>query len=233
MKESQDRTDNLLTEHEKAALAAFTSRAPGAKWDLRDEEAWSRYLEEQGVTEYARWLWDRFAASPHNFFPDGSPGREEWNRMLAFRNWVIRVLGIDVELKPAGRAVLRDPAVAYTVEILWLRDAEKTYRPVRLTVIADAFLTEGTAPDVSAYYTAFLLRVQRSPVGAFGRAPRRRPAAGKPLDVDFYRQLLAAYERLVTAGEKYPAKELARRMNEERTTVRSWLARARKLEEGK
>jgi hypothetical protein len=201
------------------------------KLDLRDDDAWNAYLTSQGVGDRADWFWDRFTLSGRNFLPDGSPGREEWNRTLAFRNWVVDVLRIEVELKPAGRAVLRAPGRHYSVEIIWLPAKKRELRPVRLSMVADqgAYLGEYDELDHYTYATAFLLRASSLPgASAFTRVPRRRPAPGRPLDTAFYARLLASHDRLM-AEYRYPAAELARRMNENPSTVRTWLKRANEL----
>jgi hypothetical protein len=62
--------------------------------------------------------------------------------------------------------------------------------------------------------------------------PRRRPKPGAPLDSDFYRRVIASYRELRKEGYKNPAGELARRMNANPSTVKSWLRRGRIYLEG-
>lgn len=222
----------LLRDSHRAALNPFRARA--GSLDLFDEEAWSEFLESRGVTDRAEWLWQRFVVSGRNFLPDGRPGREEWNRTLAFRNWVVEVLSIEVEVNP-GKATLRAPDRHYSVEIIWEPEDEKTLKPVRLSMIADKdqFLGEHDNLDHYTYATAFLLRVSSLPgLKEFTRVPRRRPAPGMPLNTAFYERLLASYESLLPEY-RYPAAELAHRMRENPSTVRTWLKRARDLRKRK
>jgi len=73
----------------------------------------------------------------------------------------------------------------------------------------------------------------RNPSRTFGRPPVARPAPGQPLNPDFYRRLLAAYDKLVAEGKKRPALELAAHMDVNHSTLKSWLSRGRKyLEQG-
>ena len=103
-------------------------------------------------------------------------------------------------------------------------------------VLADALpdgAAEGIADaslgiDLMMYLAAF--RLKRSKVGVEAwktGLPRRRPAPGKQLDTDFYRRLLTNYELLIQEGYRDPAAELARRMGEKHSTVKSWLSRGR------
>jgi hypothetical protein len=200
----------------------------------RDDATWEKYLADQGVADRADWLWARFVNSGRNFLPDGSPGRSKLDRTFAFRNWVVDVLDIDVQLLPAGRAILRAPDYLYTLKFnveMEFERYEDGIRPTRVAIVADPgkALIGYEELDFYLYATAFDLRMQSHPNRtSFARVPRRRPAPGKPLDTAFYDRLLKSYEALFET-HRYPAAELARRMNENPSTVRTWLKRAREL----
>jgi hypothetical protein len=148
--------------------------------------------------------------------------------------WIKTVVAVEVELKP-GRAVLREPKKPWRVEISWSWDPKLkgTITPWRVDIIGE---TEPVGPDVFmrldplAYYAAVDHALKEYGLGAFTRAiPRRRPKAGRELDVDFYRRVLAAHTEIKASGHKSPTTELARRMDEPRGTVASWVSRARAL----
>lgn len=147
--------------------------------------------------------------------------------------WLQRVLKTEVELKPAGRAILREPDKPFKVEVQFVLDPEWAGPGIQLIqVVPDQPMDDSALAsmdlDLVAYLAALELRFERGPQGSFPRAPRRRPAPGKPLDARFYRVLLDRYELLLQESYRDPAKELARRMGEKHSTVKSWLARGRR-----
>jgi len=148
----------------------------------------------------------------------------------AWRRWCSAVVEAEVELKPAGLAIVRHPASDYRVDLQWAPDRKGTFRLFTVAVIPDNYLSHfPRSYDMHVCTCAFHLRVkQAKDRSAFRQAPRRRPVAGNPIDPDFYRRLLDSYERLVVEGYRNPAVELARRMNEKHGTVKSWLSRGRK-----
>jgi hypothetical protein len=172
---------------------------------------------------------------------------EDWFRQTAWEAWLEGVLRIEVNLRPAGRAILHDPeagahgmtgdpptsaripGTGFRVEIYWNR-ATGANVPTRIEIVADpsgslAYLGNTIALD--RYLAAFALRIRSAQTSAFAKVPRRRPAPGQPIDVPFYRQLIEAEKALRREGFRGPAKELARRMGENHSTVKSWLRRGR------
>jgi hypothetical protein len=195
-----------------------------------EHRSWDSYLRSRTTPRQREILRHWFVGSRTN--KETRNHDDLWVKERAQKLWYLRVLAIEVDLKPAGRAVLRHPENPYHVEIQWIyHSAEKAQRPKTFTVVGEPFLYRGSGPyDPEEYYTAFLLRMaEGEPPGTFARVPRRRPEPGKPLDTAFYQQLLATYEQLVKEGYRSPAAELARRMDENRSTVKSWLHRGRKL----
>jgi hypothetical protein len=164
--------------------------------------------------------------------------RKRWGS--AWVNWSRYVLEINVDIRPGARAILRRPDTD-RVEMQWIDSGAKdgrgrpVYELKSVQIVADQIVADGVLsglsfPDLNAYQTAFDLKMARGPgdSGRFvQRAPRRRPAPGKPLDTDFYRRLLAFYDQLIAEGRKDPAAEIARRMDEKHETVKSWLRRGR------
>lgn len=168
----------------------------------------------------------------------GPAERRRWGS--GWVEWSRYVLEIDVDIRPGARAILRRPDTD-RVEIQWIDSGTKNgrgkpvYEPKEIRIVADQIATDGVLtglsfPDLYAYDTAFHLKMRRG-LGDSGRfiqrAPRRRPAPGKPLDPIFYRQILAFYDQLKAEGRKDPAKEIARRLDAEHPTVKSWLRRGR------
>jgi hypothetical protein len=157
-------------------------------------------------------------------------GREVGERV--WRRWLESVLSYEVTLKAAAKAIVRKPDDNYRVEIQWeYHRREKTHLVKSVRVIADEFLSVGDSLPVGEHFAAFMLRVGQRPGGAFARAPRARPAAGQAANSDFYRRLLDSYEALIQEGWKNPALELARRMDVNHNTVKSWLRRGREYTE--
>ena len=152
------------------------------------------------------------------------------NDEAAWRHWCISVVEVEVELKVAGLAVTRWPTSNFQLEIQWLRERKGVFRLYSIKVVPDDYLRFfPRSYDLHLHACAFQLRVrQAEDRSAFLSAPRRRPGSGKSLDADFYRRLLASYDKLVLEGYRNPAVELAKRMNEKHGTVKSWLSRGRK-----
>lgn len=153
---------------------------------------------------------------------------DPWVADRAFQLWALRALRTDVEMRANGLALLRHSEDGFTVQIEWLWDHEnKTHKPSKLHVVADEELRIGDCADLEDYFAAFFVHAASRSFPKV-RAPRKRPDAGKPLDPDFYRRLLQNYDQLVAEGYRAPAAELARRLGENRSTVKSWLHRGRK-----
>jgi hypothetical protein len=212
--------------------------------DLRDNYAWDAYLRAHTSGKQRRELarrWRRSEAFRRAWIAwDGQPraAREKWpfeaHSTTAYRAWIERILALDVTLKPNARAVLRDPDVSFRVELEWV-DVSATrgrarHEPRSLSIIGEPTLRKSDSPefDLGDYYTAFFVHVaDMDPVEAFKGAPSLRPAAGQAPSIDFYKWLLSAEESLRAEGDPHPAKSLAERLGEERTTVRTWLKRGR------
>lgn len=214
--------------------------------DLRDDEAWQNYLDEHLTPQqqdrlqdlyviYGSFLDDRLGVTPAGRFirMEDVLTDTDMHQVFAYRNWAVRVIQIEVGMRPGGRAILRHPQDKFTVEIQWLLDDEdKVAKPVSFHIVGDEFLFAHEVPSVTRYMAALDLRRPELPQGWARRIPRRRPQPGKALDPDFYRRVLAVYEGLLGEGYKDPAAELARRMKANRSTVKSWLRRGRQyLEE--
>lgn len=153
------------------------------------------------------------------------------------RRWMLNVLQISVQLKPAGRAVLRQPGSPYRVEIQWVihpkydEEAATLFDPksVSIMIMGESGLWQDEQPDLNMYFTAFLIhRRGIPPPEDFLRAPKAWPAPGQPPDTDFYRFLLSLEESERAGGSKHAAKDIAERYGKEYSTVRTWLSRAHK-----
>lgn len=152
--------------------------------------------------------------------------------------WCDRIVDSDVDLRPAGRALVRTPGSDYVLEISFLNNGEGLVTK-SVTVIADDFLHVQGFPkrDVDWSHTtirfydhcAALDLVVQFGGGekAFMRIPRARSASGEPVSTTFYRDLLEAYQALLIEGSSTPVQELARRMSANPSTVKSWLRRGR------
>jgi hypothetical protein len=192
------------------------SEVPRQQWGEDVSEAMSRRLN---------YLW---MTSP-TFEMARRGGRDldqEW------RDWHIRILRTEVDLRPAGRAVLREPASQFQVEIQFVKDPQWIGPAVKtITVVPDEPMDDIDAGrinlDLVQYLAAWELRLTRGPQGSHPLAPPNRPAPGKPVDTTFYQWLLRSYDVLLAEGHREPAKELARRMDEKHSTVKSWLRRGR------
>lgn len=82
--------------------------------------------------------------------------------------------------------------------------------------------------DPYRYWAALRLALEEAGTPFVRRMPRKRPKAGQPLDLDFYRRVRDAHDELQRRGHPSPGAELARRMKENPATVRGWLLRARR-----
>lgn len=193
---------------------------------LTDEQR--RFLEgHYPYTEAARQVAGRrmdegtIDSAPHDW-------RDDSEHRAQFDRWCSEVERITVEMFPGGRAVLRHPDAGCSVELYWmLTDRKtKTYTVKSARIVADDALGLDHRIDLYPYFVAFAL------AGVDARfttgVPRTRPGPGRTLDADFYRRLLRAYDALVRQGVRAPAHELARRMGEKHSTVKSWLHRGRK-----
>jgi len=182
---------------------------------------------------YLRWQYTKSVANRDDMaeFLDLGPEQGALVRDKGFQLWCIRVANSEVVVKAGGRAIVRQPDTRHAVEFQWVYN-KKTHVVKSLHVVADGEIVVGEIGSLDEYMVAFKFRVHRGEV-ARSRAPRTRPAPGVPLDPDFYRRLLEAYDSLVADGLHAPAKTLALRMGENPGTVKSWLSRGRKyLEEG-
>jgi hypothetical protein len=212
--------------------------------DYRDYQASRQYVTEGRLTEAELELL-------HGWFSQSADNRRIfhlWSGRLKLRHgqdeemwayvrevaesvwgeWLERVMDYEVEIKAAGRAVVRGPGDDYKVEIQWLfvgRSKQRRVKSVR--VVADDFLSGHSMPSINEHLAAFQLRAAQRPTGAFSRMPRSQPAPGQAADPDFYKRLLNAYQNLISEGYKNPAVELAERMDVNHNTVKSWLKRGR------
>jgi len=194
----------------------FTQRKSEEEWEL----LWNGFTDTQRQI-----LNNEFPNSRHHQF---THRLDKFTHDNAFRNWVSDLLVIQVELKPAGRAVLRDPEYPYRVELFWSFERKsKNLRAKSANIVADDFLSLNHSPELHRYLVAFLFQAQKGVTRSFAKAPQRRPVPGQAIDLGFYTKLLEAYDQLVIEGRPDPAAELARRYDENRSTVKSWLRRAR------
>lgn len=164
--------------------------------------------------------------------------RNGW-RATSLKSWVGQVLAIDVQLEGAGRAVLQEPDTTFRVEIRWaevpvpsedqgIGKTTTMAQELRVIPVSRPGLPWTGPVDISVYYAAFFFRMQE-PAPAKFKPPKTRPEPGKAPKPTFYLALLESYEVLVREGVRGPAAELARRMKENPSTVRSWLYRARRM----
>jgi hypothetical protein len=216
--------------------------------DLDDDTAWDAYVtehlspEQVGILDRA---WDRSSRKllMEHALQIELGAREAQRRITPLgRNWKMDVLAIDVELRPGGRAVLRPRGrgrgtrASYRVEVYWVKSGKQKPRaderqvPRSIQFIGEPeIVVHDVDTDLDAYFAAFLIHISGAPIpAAFKRAPRARPAPGQPPDLEFYRGLIDARDALLAAGDKHPAKELARRYGEEYSTMRAWLSRGQR-----
>lgn len=158
----------------------------------------------------------------------------------AWKAWAAFVREIEVELRPGGRAQLRHPELAGMVEIEWETEGPGVvFRGCRFEPEPEA-LPEWSGVDLGAFEMAlheslgqrFRDKGPHESLDPF-EGVIQPPAAGKPIAVSFYRQLLREYERLLAEGNAAPVKELASHYKRPDGTVKSWLSRGREyLREG-
>jgi hypothetical protein len=201
-------------------------------YEFPDDE-WKAFVSEHLTPEQLSWLKDQYKASPKplSYYAEAlSRGKKTARtRELERRHWCRGVVEIEVTLRPGGVAVQRHPQADYELVIRWKRDKQGVLRMTKIEINPDDFLShfpgEGT---LFQHGVAFKLRVEGlSGRKQFLRAPRRRPAAGKAPNMDFYRRVLDQYDALVNQGQKAPAVELARRMGEPHSTVKSYIRRGK------
>jgi hypothetical protein len=143
-------------------------------------------------------------------------------------------LALEVELRPPALAIVRDPFTAASgsrVEIRWqwtsgVRPLGGNTPSLEIQEFRIVFGDPGWGadPDLDLYRTALSMRF------AGGEMPKSfapRPHRGQPIQTDFYKQLLAAYDQLVAEKHPAPAVELARIYKAEHATVKTWLRRGR------
>jgi hypothetical protein len=177
----------------------------------RDERTWARKFFKQ-------------------FHPSAEAG--------AFEDWLDYVTEIDVEMHPGGRAILTHPKMNVRVELRWDETAVTSF-------LVEAQPGESLPPvevSMSPYVAALELKRRSSmlihttvvfePTIELKVIPAS-PAAGKPPSLAHYRQVQAEYDALVSAGERSPVNEIARRYKVRPGTVKSWLHRGRKYRKEK
>lgn len=176
-------------------------------------------------------LWVRSSARMEMLSLDPSPTR--FQERQAQRRWINKVLALDVEIEP-GRAIVTDPRSGLRVEMQWMAEGRDAFWLGRFDVRPPPGLV-WRFDELERFAVAAHLHAAVSQPEKFTPIPRARPQAGRPLDTGFYTSLLATYEEIRASGHRAPAKELARRMNENPNTVKSWLKRGREAlrEEGK
>jgi hypothetical protein len=210
--------------------------------DPSDVPAWDQYVRSRLTTDQRALLSQHYRRSHAYEVAEDIQDREERERWRTI--WEAYVLNLDVEIEPAGRGVLRprralglriprrnqveEVGVGFRVEIDFEHRPEERAHAVRRACV----IGEGEGPDLGvdlwACYTAFRLYAAAHPRQPF-RPPRRRPRAGHPLDERFYRSVLAIHDDLKVQGHPAPAAELAKRMDTNPATVRSWVYRGRRL----
>lgn len=147
-----------------------------------------------------------------------------------------RILSIEVDLRPGGRAILRVPGSSFRVEALWHQDGKKLVIGEVRVVGEETGLDGDVLPAINfaeyliALDIAFQTISPKAGTSFVRRIPRRRPKPGQSPDLDFYSRVLAAHDELIAAGHPAPAAELAERYGAVPATVRGWIHRARKLE---
>jgi hypothetical protein len=156
-------------------------------------------------------------------------------RVPSWKAWATWVRGVEVELRPGGRASLRHPDKACTVEIVWALDGAGTMLLGSAVHPDEGIVAEWSGVDLGAYEAAFHMAIMRRfrEMGPFEsldpfEGDVELPAAGKPPPIAFYKHLLDEYEQLLAEGKQAPVKELARRYKRPEGTVKSWLSRGRK-----
>jgi hypothetical protein len=163
-----------------------------------------------------------------------------WGDSPASREWLQRLASIQVEPKPAGRAILREPGAPFRAEIRFL-PARRGLSVTDIRLVAedpnfDWWIDFDAMLYVLAWDVYVDLHADAAPraLVEFSRMPVQ-PEPGKRPDLRQYRTLVAAYDALVLQGVRDPARRLADQSGLNYNTVKSRLRRGRKYikEEGK
>ena len=120
------------------------------------------------------------------------------------------------------------------VRLQWLHDARRgQLRLSEVTILPKESLTSLDLDALDEHLIAFHLKALEELPAEFKRVPQRRPRAGEPPDVSFYRAVLDARSQLIRDGYRNINAELARRMNVSPNTVKSWVRRGQQYLAGK
>lgn len=212
----------------------------------RSPDRWERGFEDRVPFPGLRLvMWEQFLIIRHGLSPSDVQGRfsepgsglsEKRQRQLwrdkSWRTWADKVMTIEVDVKPGGRLVAREPDSLFSVEIRW-KDFYGMRVAELVTIIPDDFFAWTTALDLDAHMMACHIQLARTPQ-TLARLPARRPRPGESYDPKFYRTILDRYSALLGRGHPAPVREIAESMNANRSTVKSWLKRGREYlkEEG-
>jgi hypothetical protein len=206
----------------------------------RDDKKWRQFLRDRlspAEREALEESWQRTMEYRRVM----SQRLDRRERELAKRAWMSYVLSLDVQLKP-GRAIIRESGdtSGSRVEFRWVgtsgvrpmggRAPSVEIAEIRIFFGAPGY---GMDPGLDDYRAALAVRFASAIPESFRGGIPWRPAPGQPPNLRFYRWLLASFDALAADGHRAPAVELARLLDAEHETVKTWLRRGRRyLREG-
>lgn len=142
--------------------------------------------------------------------------------------WCEKVLEIEVDVQPGGRAVLHHPGKTYHVVIQRARRGSfLRFSDMHVLEIGQKGLEIHGLPDLAMYAAALRAYLRGTSKPILGPIPSDRPASGQAPKIKFYRELHDQYNALVREGLRAPAKELAARYGTKHSTMKTWLSRGR------
>jgi hypothetical protein len=158
-------------------------------------------------------------------------------RGATWHAWLDQVLHTEVEILPAGRAVLNDPIAGVEAVFRFEPTGKRQGREPFLALSSVEIKSPNLPPenvDVTTLVAAFRIELERIE----SSSPRKRktfysiadrPEPGKPPKIDYYLHLLAEQEALKAQGNPAPDRELAERYGVKRSTLRGHLRKAREI----
>lgn len=230
--------------------------------------SWEEWFAEQIPNEGLRLdLWQRWRlkyrhVKPGEDFKLTEQQLKRARRDREWRRWIERALRLEVDIKPNGRAIVRDPLdQSSRVEVQWEYLKGEGQVPLSVHIYAERderilgdmskemqadfkrwleehkrevpFLAWNPVGDLDQYLAACQIRFDRDRDKRRRLLPRSRPLPGEPANISFYAGVVDRYEQLVDEGHAAPVQEIAGSMNTNPSTVKSWLHRGRKyLEKG-
>jgi hypothetical protein len=140
-----------------------------------------------------------------------------------FARWEEYVRSLDVVLFQNGRAEIMGEDV-YPVDLRW----EVHRGEPRITDLTIRGPLAWAPLPLDHYVAAWYLALPKAKPARINR----RPAPGQPADLGFYENVLVEFEALIAAGERAPAKTLARKYGIKHNTAKAWIRRAKQYRRG-